>query len=186
MARATERAMSDNLEVLPPNKANLPPVEIEEPQITDAEATESLKQFGLVEVNANTMRSLNLLGGFAKTKGLVQNQRGRAMVTQERVDEAMRAMADIVTGRKKINGKQAKFDQIIRAGATLSQLARSSCDSQRVVLEIEGFLPPSERTDREQADGTRKQSFKPGAAVTPHTTIYAQKVEMTQSAEPQK
>lgn len=158
----------------------LPAPVIDEPQVTDNEAEKAMQKQGLVKLDAESVRSLAVLGAFEKNIGIVRTQRGRALATQSRVDETMIAVVDIITGKRKVNGKGAKFDQLIRAGQTVGTLARAQTDSQRFTLELEEYLPPSERQDRE--GGTKQKSFAPGAAVTPHTTIYAQNVQMNPPA----
>ena len=156
----------------------LPAAIIDEPQVTDAEAERAMKQSGLVMLSAEAVRSLSVLGAFEKGLGIARTQRGKAVAAQSRVDESMAATVDIVTGRRKIGGKPAKFDQVIRAGQTVATLARALTDSQRFTLELEEFLPPNERQNRESS--ARNKTFAAGAAVTPHTTIYAHNVQMNQ------
>lgn len=178
----SDKKTNGHLEVLAPDKT-LPPVNIDEPQITDADANEALKTLGLVNVSADKMHALSVLGQFGKGTGFVRNQRGQAFMTQARVDQAMSIMVDVISGKLKVKGKTPSFDQMVRSASTISVLARASTDSQRLILEIEGFLPPGERSDRELADGERKKSFAPGQNIQPHTTIYAQKVDIAAPTE---
>jgi hypothetical protein len=156
---------------------DLPPVEIEEAQVADRAAEKALQAHGLVAVTAQSVRALAAIGSFEKGIGVVPVLRGRAMLTQERVDRALVALTRIIDGTSdKLNGKVIGVANVLRAGQVLAQIAKAQTDSLRFTLELEEHLPPHLRLNQEREP--LNKTFAPGAAVKPHTTIYAKEVHI--------
>ncbi|HEU4344379.1 MAG TPA: hypothetical protein VFU31_22695 [Candidatus Binatia bacterium] len=170
--------MKTELDVIPKTK----PLEVDvameampDPTVTDDQALEAFQRAGLAKVEANTVRDLAAIGIYVKGVGVLKIQRGKAMVTQQLLFEAMRIAADhmaAIQNDEKLKLKpKSKTNDLVRSMGGLAGLARASNESQRLAMELESLTVGA---GSPVSDGPQPvSSFAPKAKIQPvATTIH--------------
>lgn len=167
-----------NLTVLPkkdqPLEVDVPIEAIPEPTVTDAEAIEALRRCGLANIGANAIRDLAAIGIHAKGVGVLRQQRGRAMVSQHKLDQAVNILLtemNAVAGDAKVKNR---VDKLVRLGNGIGFVTGKITESQRLAIEIESMTVGSGAPVGDKPE--MQQGFAPKAKIQPGTTIHAQNV----------
>lgn len=148
------------------------PVAITEETVTDAEALKEMQAMGLVRVKEGTVRGLAKLGVYLKGAGTLKVQRGQALATQQRLDEASQILLEqmrpeeTTTKDGKTKKKVKPVEDLVALAGGLSQLAKSINESQRLSVEVEGLVASTGGGSAEEPEAPTA-SFKPGQKVGP-------------------
>ena len=146
---------------------------IPDPAVTDIQALEAFKRAGLVMVGVDTVKDLAAIGIYVKGVGVLKIQRGRAMITQQKLDEAIRVMSEhmvAIHNDSKLKPR-TKTNDLVKSAGVLASLTRGSTDSQRLAIELESMtvVTGAPVTDTP----VPMNSFQPKAKITPvSTTIH--------------
>lgn len=169
--------MGNELTAPKPTPIRTEPVEVDvaiealpEPTVTDDQALEAFKRSGLTLVTAETVRDLAAVGVYAKGVGVLRIQRGRAMFTQQRLEEAMRLLSShmhTVHADPKLK-TSAKTNNLVRSAGALSSLARQTTESQRLATDIESLTTQSGAPVADTPNNV--PSFAPKQKVGPSTS----------------
>lgn len=168
---------------VPPQEAPAIPVKLEEPVMTGAEAMEFLRDCGVIDVGGDQLKKLASLGAYAKTVGIVKTQNGRAVVSQERLNEAilylLEMMREIKANPEKTKaGNKRRTMEMAKIAQQLGYLTARLTESQRMVLEASGAVltpnsMPPEQEEEPVAGFLPRQPVRPGT-----TNIFTKEVHI--------
>jgi hypothetical protein len=160
-------------------------VSIPDRTVTESQAIEAMKRRGLVLVDDHYLEDLETIGIYSRT-GCLKIQRGKAMINQHKLEQAIATVTEkLVTAKIREGKKTAYKDGVLTLppkeyaalGQTLAQLSKALTDSQRFSVEMDQtYRPAATVKDEDQV----QTSFIPGAPVTPH--IVAQHVTINPPA----
>jgi hypothetical protein len=165
------------------------PMEIQERVISESHALESFKRsMGVVEVSHDTLSDLEAIGIYTKGRGILNIQRGNAMVNQQLLRSIFAELATAIT-KGKLNKKTKKREPL--TVAELSSLARTAgylsskvTESQKFSVEMERVRATTDSMTEDDTPATRV--FKPGTKVPagqPATNIITENVHIHQGAQ---
>jgi len=157
-------------------KANgvLPIIDIglgtDEREVTDEQAIEILrKRTRLAELPADAIRGLTNLGIYARGTGVLKQQRGRVLVTQAWLDNALQILSERLVDEN-TKGSKARLKEIRGLAHEIANVAGVVIESQRVALDFEKVAAPTGRP--EEVERPRNTGFSTG------TVIAAQEVHV--------
>lgn len=169
----------------------VPQVPMESPErlISEEHALESFKRaMGCVEVSKETLSDLEAVGIYTKGRGILNIQRGNAMVNQQLLRSIFGELAKTVS-QGKLNKRTKKRDPL--SIAELSSLARTAgylsskiTESQKFSVEMERIRATTDSMTEDDTPATRV--FRPGTKVpasNPGANIVAQSVHIHQGAQ---
>lgn len=146
--------------------AKLPPVPIKlDAPVLDQEAIDAYKREGFIEMPADRVADLAKIGQHTHQTGTIRIQRGKAMVSQFRVEASMRALqAEIDRLQALPPNTKGRLKELLACTQQLGYLASKLTASQELMVLMEGG------SAQITADGIADnvvQSFRPGSKVTP-------------------
>lgn len=151
-------------------------VDLTDKVVTDEEAEEIMKANGLAVVQKNNITKLAQLGIYLHGVGVMRMQRGRALMSQERLDQAsailFRKMNEVA------NDPEAKgqVQKLTALAQSLGYLATKITQSQEVMMLMEGqgkpAIPPMPQ------DEPTARAAPIGSVVGPSTVIMGKELHV--------
>lgn len=167
--------------------AEKPDVEVQEPTVTEKQAIEALERQGLISLPPNILADIDAVGAYVRGPGVMRNQRGRAVINQQRLDSLMRQLTEMLASGEKIlaDGKKRKltFPDFLAASKVMGYLSSKLTESQKLMAELQRIGSAGRPIEEPEAP---RNGFTPGKAVVPanQTQIYAKEVHMHADAVP--
>lgn len=150
-----------------------------DPVVSDEAALAAFERAGMMMATKETVRDLASVGIHVKGIGVLKIQRGRVMMTQQRIDETMRMMIGQMDSVLKDEKKKSKTPELVKLANSVRSLADSITKSQRLAVEIESITVGSGAPVSDTPQATTA-SFQPKSKVQASghqsTTIHAQNV----------
>lgn len=159
-------------------------VSIPDQVITDESAAEAMRSQGLIMLQKNTITDLASIGINLQGVGVMRVQRGRALVSQQRLDEASRVVYNEIIELSKDKSAKGRLAKICQLSQSLGYLASKLTESQELMLSIDG-----EKTGYHAmpSDEPTTKAFTPGSIVRGGgTAIMAREVHLHPAPEPAK
>lgn len=153
-------------------------VGIDEPMIAEAELKEILKRQGFAEVGLARMNDTGRMGVALKGLGVLKMQRGRALINQQRMDDAMRQMCELLTEILASN-KKTRIASANKTAQTISYMSRALTDAQKFMADHE--QGSSERRPSNAVvipEMPTNKGFLPGQNVQPGVTYTMREATM--------
>lgn len=158
------------------------PTSIPDRKVAEPEAIEAMQRAGAVVVQSKLFHDLESVGIHVRGVGVLKYVRGRAVISQHRLDTLMKEIAErILVGQSEDGGKAKKPSnaEIIKMTNALGYLSTKLTESLRLLVEIEGVVaPPGGVREEEQVQA----SFGAGVPVRPAlaggTTVFAKEVHL--------
>jgi len=142
--------------------------DIPDPIVADEEAWHIFKRFGLSNISRQSMNDMARLGIYVKGIGVLRNQRGSAVLTQQRLGTIMETLGRAVELEWK-GKRRGKMETIAKLAQSFGYLVSKMTESQRLLIEMEGgFTAPVRKAE---SAGPMVQSFMPGQDVQPNSTM---------------
>lgn len=151
------------------------PTDIPDPVITDEDAFRIFKRMGMAAISPSVIRDLGTLGIYVKGVGVLRNQRGTAILSQQRLNLLLETIMKNVIAADKKGGKD-KVKTLSELTKAFGYLLGKMTESQRFVVEMEGgFTAPVRKAE---AAAPLVASFVPGQDVTPGTMVINKEVNI--------
>lgn len=148
------------------------PVEVglEDPMISDDELVKVLTRQGFSEVGLSRIQDIRACGVALKGLGVLKMQRGRALVSQQRMDNAMRYLADLLE-EVMAGNKSTKISQAIRLAQALGYMGSKLTEAQAFLAEMERHHGSNRPAFQEAVSEVINKGFLPGKDVQPGVTL---------------
>lgn len=166
------------------------PVEIQEKIVSAEEAKQAMVRLGLNDVAVDVVHDLETVGIYVKARGVLKVQRGRVLVTQQRIEDILREITDTVKqGKKDEKGDRVPLDvdELAKLVHAAGYIFSKQTESQKFAVEMERVRATTDSMADDEEPSTK--SFKPGSKVQPKkipgTAIVAQTVHIHQTAPAQ-
>lgn len=158
-------------------------VSIPEELPTDAEMLQALQRQGMVGLSKHTVSDLKAIGAYIHGVGTVSVQRGRVMVSQQRLDGCMKLLYTKL--QSLASSKKKKFNPVpdmVRVTHEIGYLTTRQVEAIELMLKLEGG---KNALDSETLiDGVVK-SFAPGAEVKSNPNVlFSREVHIHSSEHP--
>lgn len=117
------------------------------------------------------------MGIYVGGLGVLKMQRGRAMINQQRVDDAMRQMSELLAAIMAGTSKQ-KIAQATKVVQTIAYVSRALTDAQKFLAEVEERANPGRQPYVPKLPEVMNQGFTPGQDVQPGMTLTMREVTL--------
>jgi len=124
---------------------------------------------GVSSLQRDQVRNLAQLGIYARGLGILRTQRGRVLISQERLEDTIRILIDRLA-IEQARGAKARVSMIRGLAHEISVLTQTMTNTQHLALELEKAAAPTGRPD--EVDRPLNQGFGTG------TVIAAQQVHV--------
>lgn len=153
-----------------------PPVEVDikDEIVTEEMAIEDLKAAGMVVVPKEHLKRIARVGVYLKGVGVLKMQRGQALITQQRLDESLRSIANELRKLSNSKRKANRIKDMCMLAHEIGFLSDKLTSSQQMLVEIEHVQAPAGLPDEEPIN----RPFALGAKVKSGNTIVAQTVNI--------
>jgi hypothetical protein len=113
-------------------------------------AVEALKTQGCVILGQKCITDLAVVGQYIRGVGVLRHQRGRAIITQQKLDQVFNSVLDILRdGKTDSKGKKKNLTptDIQRLSQAAAAIASANTRSQEFMLKVEHLAKPTENDD---------------------------------------
>jgi hypothetical protein len=139
--------------------------EITDRAVTPEDVERIMQENGLSEISARGIHDLAAIGIYLHGAGVMRVQRGRSLITQQRLDQAMRLLQEelIITAQDREAKPKDRVDRMTKLAQSIGYLSSKVSESQELMLSTDQAGRPAV-THMPQDEPTAR-SFSPGAIV---------------------